>query len=95
MLFDERATYENLTQRFDAGAQLKSTNLTETFDYERFKERYPDAVLLFVIEGDGRLSVFTEDDPPEPGPGDKVIAIVGQVDQDLGEASPTPRAAEH
>lgn len=95
LLFDERATYENLTQRFDAGAQLKSTNLTETFDYERFKERYPDAVLLFVIEGDGRLSVFTEDDPPEPGPGDKVIAIVGQVDQDLGEASPTPRAAEH
>jgi NhaP-type Na+/H+ or K+/H+ antiporter len=95
LLFDERATYGILTQRFDAGADVKSTNLTETFDYERFKERYPDAVPLFVIEENGRLTVFTEEGPAEPGPGDKLIAIVGPVDGDPGGGSASPRPAEH
>ncbi len=75
-LFDPRATYWNLTAVFDAGADVKTTNLTETFDYQTFMDRYPDAIPLFLIGESGRLTVFTAKDPPEPGPGQRLVAVV-------------------
>jgi len=86
-LFDPTATYWNLTARFDAGADVKTTNLTEAFDYEKFRQQYRDAIPLFLIDEDGHLTVFTEKDPPKPGPGDRLMAIVDPV-ADLGEALP-------
>jgi NhaP-type Na+/H+ or K+/H+ antiporter len=75
-LFDATATYWALTARFDAGADVKTTNLTETFDYQTFKQRYPDAIPLFLIGERGRLIVFTTVGPTEPAPGQRLVAIV-------------------
>jgi NhaP-type Na+/H+ or K+/H+ antiporter len=75
-LFDATATYWALTARFDAGADVKTTNLTETFDYQTFKQRYPDAIPLFLIGERGRLTVFTTVGPTEPAPGQRLVAIV-------------------
>ncbi len=75
-VFHSEANYWNLTARFDAGADIKTTNLTETFDFQRFKELYDDAIPLFTIDDDGRLAIFTVDDPLQPGPGQRLIAIV-------------------
>jgi hypothetical protein len=52
-LFDSTANYWNLTARFDAGADVKTTNLTETFDYQTFRQRYPSAIPLFLIGAAG------------------------------------------
>jgi NhaP-type Na+/H+ or K+/H+ antiporter len=86
-LFDQRASYWSLTARFDADAMVKTTNLTEEFDFEKFKDRYPEAIPLFLIGGNGKLAVFTIDDPPEPGPGTRILAVVNRRD----DANKTPR----
>lgn len=79
-LFDPSASYWQLTARFDAGADVKTTNLTETFDYRTFRERYRDAIPLFLIGEGGRLTIFTVKDPPEPGPGQRLVAVVDPRD---------------
>jgi NhaP-type Na+/H+ or K+/H+ antiporter len=75
-LFDQDANYWTLTARFDAGADIKTTNLTEAFDYQTFRQRYPDAIPLFLIGERGRLTVFTTTGPTDPPPGQRVVAIV-------------------
>ncbi len=74
-VFDVTASYWGLTSRFDAGAEVKATNLTDEFNFQRFKERYPDAIPLFLIDATGKLKVFTVLEPPEPVPGTRIIAI--------------------
>ena len=74
-LFDGTASYWGLTARFDAGADVKTMNLTDEFDFEKFKERYPDAIPLFLIDAHGKLTVFTILTPPEPVPGTRIMAI--------------------
>lgn len=87
-VFDSEANYWNLTARFDAGADIKTTNLTETFDFQRFKDLYADAIPLFTIDGDGRLAIFTVDEPPQPGPGQRLIAIVEPLDEPAEVGAP-------
>ena len=74
-LFDETASYWDLTARFDSGAEVKTTNLTDEFDFQRFKERYPDSIPLFLIDGNGKLTVFTVLEPLEPVAGTRIISI--------------------
>jgi len=80
-LFDPRAAYWNLTGRFDGGADVKTTNLTDAFDYETFMSLYRDAIPLFLIGEDGELTIFAAKDPPQPGPGHRLVAIVDPLDE--------------
>jgi len=74
-LFRPDAGYWQLTARFDAGADIKTTRFSETFGYPDFLEQHPDAVPLFVV-GDGRLTVMTVRGAPAPQPGQTIVAIV-------------------
>jgi len=74
-LFDGTASYWDLTARFDAGADVKTTNLTDEFDFQKFKERNPDAIPLFLIDRNGKLTVFTVLAPPAPVAGTRIMAI--------------------
>jgi NhaP-type Na+/H+ or K+/H+ antiporter len=78
-LFDSQATYWALTARFDAGADVKTTNLTEAFDYQTFRDLYQEAVPLFLIDEAGKLTVFTVKDPPDPAPGSRLVAVVNRA----------------
>ncbi len=80
-LFHPEATYWKLTAMFDSGADVKTTYLTEDFDYQRFQELYREAIPLFLIDQNGQLSVFTVSDSPEPAPGHRLIAIVLPVNE--------------
>jgi NhaP-type Na+/H+ or K+/H+ antiporter len=75
-LFDPAATYWQLTARFDSGADVKTTNLTEAFDFQTFMSRYPNAIPLFLIGENGTLTIFTIKDPPEPKPGQRLVAVI-------------------
>jgi hypothetical protein len=92
LLFGADATFWDLAARFERGATVKSTNLTEQFGYEEFRERYgPGALLLFAIR-DGTLTVATEDQPMEPGAGQTLVALVDAPE--AGAEAPRPRAPE-
>ncbi len=76
-LFGRGITYNYLSSRFDAGAVVKTTSLTPEFDYQAFKEYYgKSAIPLFLIDGNGKLTVFTRDNPLKPQPGQKVISLI-------------------
>jgi NhaP-type Na+/H+ or K+/H+ antiporter len=74
-LFRPDAGYWQLTARFDSGADIKTTKLSEAFGYSAFLEQHPDAVPLFVVD-DGRLTVMTVRGAPAPQPGQTIVAIV-------------------
>jgi NhaP-type Na+/H+ or K+/H+ antiporter len=82
LLFAPDMTYSQLTQRFAAGAVVKTTKLTGQFDYDDFLARYGStAVPLLLIDETGNLRVFTTDQELFPRPGETLISLVAPTDQ--------------
>ena len=75
-LFATGADYDGLSARFAAGADVKSTNITEEFNFESFKEAYPEAIPICLLDASGNVTLSTVKDPPEPRPGQRLLAIV-------------------
>jgi hypothetical protein len=76
MLFGSELTFTHLSRRFAGEARLKTTTLSEEFDYDAFRELYGEsAAPLFVLEGK-TLRVATGRDSLSPKPGHTVIALV-------------------
>jgi len=85
LLFSPRATYGSLARRFASGATIKTTELTEEFDYDAFNKYYGELALpLFLIEGE-KMTIFTAENPPKPRPGQKLISIIKPEKQKEGE----------
>jgi len=76
-LFAHEANFQFLTNRFFSGWIIKSTKLTESFDYAAFQQHYgQEALPLFLIHENGNLLVCTAEGSPEPKPGQAIIALV-------------------
>lgn len=70
-------TYRDFEQWYREGATVKATQLTEEFGLDHLRARYEwGAVPLFLLRGNGRLEVFSEDGGLRAGPGDVVISYV-------------------
>jgi NhaP-type Na+/H+ or K+/H+ antiporter len=77
ILFAPNATYDYLTEQFATGAAIKTTELTEEFNYDAFKEYYGKSALpLFLIDQNEKLTIFTAENPPKPKPGQKLISLI-------------------
>lgn len=75
-LFGPDATYAELARRTSAGWSVRSTPLTDTFDFEAWREHHgPDALPLLRVE-EGRLAVFTADDTPALASGSVLVGLV-------------------
>lgn len=73
---------EELLTRARRG-EVKSTPLTETFDFEAFTEHYGErAQALLCVTAKGRVRVLCEERPPQPG--EKLISVIDAS----GEAEP-------
>jgi hypothetical protein len=82
-LFDGQLTTQKIEHRLNQGAIIKKTSLGDEFDFEDFQERYgPSAVILFVMNRRGGLSVCTAEEPPAPESGDTLIALVPEIAAD-------------
>ena len=93
ILFGSEHTFADLERRFDSGAELRRTNLTEEFGYEQFLERFAGAAVpMFLVRKNGSMRVFTEDLKPTPEPGDRLVSLVLEADEGAG-SSATERAA--
>ncbi len=82
LLFGQGIGYTYLASRFAQGAVIKTTKLTQEFDYDAFQKLYgEEAIPLFAIAQNGNLVVFTKDSPPTPRPGQTLISLVDSVDE--------------
>ena len=90
LLFSPEATYAEMTRRYQGGAQVKATPLTDTFDYEALQARYGERALpLFVVTESGGLRVVEASDMPRPKAGQYVVSLVAEI-----EEPPRPPGAE-
>lgn len=84
-LFGKGVSFSKLGSLIAQGAQPKTTNLTETFTFADYQERYGNRALpLFACDEKGSAFVFTTDQTFEPKADWQIIALV----------SPEPKTEE-
>lgn len=76
VLFAEEASYDELDRRFAAGHIIKATTITEEFTLEKFRQTYPETLILFLVDAAKTLTVVTTDAEVSPASGDTIIALV-------------------
>ncbi|MCI0777331.1 MAG: cation:proton antiporter [Chloroflexi bacterium] len=77
ILFGTRATHEYVSERVADGAIVKSTTLSEEFDYDDFVAMYgDDALRLFIVTEAGELTVVSADATPTVKAGQTLISLV-------------------
>lgn len=93
LLFGAGITYQELQRRFNEGAKVKRTRLTEEFGLADFAAQYgPEALTLFIASDDGTLTVMSTDTTEKPKPRQWLISLVYPIAEDkvpAGAATPT------
>ena len=81
-LFGEGINYFHLSSLFDNGWILKSTRLSENFNFEAMKNHYGENLItFFLIDTNNRLIISTIENPVKPKSGDLLIALVLEREQ--------------
>jgi len=76
-LFGENVTHTMLASLIGQGAEIRGTQLTETFDYASYCEKYGKGLIpLFALDGRGELRVFYVGGELEPAPGWTVVSLL-------------------
>lgn len=79
ILFSPEATYAALEERVARGDILKTTKLSDTFNFEEFKKMHgEDALPLFAVTEDNKVRIITADKPFEAKAGLRLVALVRQ-----------------
>lgn len=76
LLFTSEATYSNLARKFGEGAVIKKTPITEEFTFEDFKSLYGERAMPMFLIRNGELVPFAHDNVPTPQPGQQLVALV-------------------
>jgi len=77
VLFGNEITFSKLASLIAQGAKAKRTKLSESFDYEAYKEQYGKrATPLFAINDKKRLYFFTASDSIVPEQGWTILSLV-------------------
>lgn len=76
-LFGKDATYSVLSRRFQDGAVVKRTSITEEFNIERLRSVYGESVLpIVLVTESGMLQPYATESRPTPRAGDTLLSIV-------------------
>jgi NhaP-type Na+/H+ or K+/H+ antiporter len=77
LAFGQKVNFAHLAKRFAQGAVIKTTRLTQEFDFDAFQFLYGmSAILLFLISETGELIVPTVNIPLTPKPGQLLVSLV-------------------
>ena len=76
-LFGEEITYGQIASLLRQGAEIKSTQLSDEYDYEAYiSNRTEQLIPLFASDQRGRLYIFTSEKEITPEPGWSVISLI-------------------
>lgn len=79
LLFGDDVTYSELVRMVSKGRQVKTTTLTEEFDWDTYWEKYGESRLqLFVIDAKGIAKPFTANNDLKPAIGSIVLALAAE-----------------
>ena len=75
-LFGEDVSYSELVNKVAKGREVKSTTLTEEFDWDTYQSKYKQSRLpLFEIDSQGHIKPFTVDNDPSPSTGSTILVL--------------------
>ena len=76
-LFGEDITHGVLASWIRNGAEIRTTQLGEEFQFEQYREQYgEDCIPLFAIDDKGRLQPFTVENEPVPQSGWTIMSLI-------------------
>jgi hypothetical protein len=77
ILFGSKFNYDFLTDKFSQNATVKSTPITEEFDFDDFQKKHTEGnvIPLFLIRDKKYLKIFTDKSTPNPQPQDVLISL--------------------
>lgn len=79
VLFNKDASWSKLASLIGQGAKVRSTTLSEQYDFEAFRASQDNQdILLFGLDERGKLKVFSSHQELAPGPGWTVISLVNE-----------------
>jgi NhaP-type Na+/H+ or K+/H+ antiporter len=83
ILFGTNYSYYYLLRRFNQNSKIKSTPITEEYDYKKFlgENGGNEVVPMFLISRDKNLFVYTSENKPDPKPGQTLISLVPKDSQ--------------
>mgnify|MGYP001457556255 CR=1 FL=1 len=77
LLFGSSVTYASMVRMLSEDGVVKSTLITESFDFNHYMEKHADKTLpLFAIDPKGILHLFTTDESVAVAPGWTLVALV-------------------
>jgi len=93
--FGDKATFVDLSRRLARGAEIRQTNISETFGFEHFGEKYGDrATPLFALDPKGKVEVFTGENGVVPKAGWVVLAMIDPDPTEIPKRSAKTGAAK-
>ncbi|MCS3904278.1 CPA1 family monovalent cation:H+ antiporter [Methylohalomonas lacus] len=93
-LFGEDVTHAMLASWIRAGAELRTTSLTDSFDFDAYLDEYRDRCIpLFAVDEKNVLHVFTSADTVEPESGWDIMGLIAPKDAGLSYSPKRPEEA--
>ena len=90
VLFGEDITYSKLASLMSKGAEIRSTLLTEEFDFDVYRKKYGNrAIPLFALTPKGKLECFVVGGKLTPQPGWTVIGLIQPEEKNSRESGLT------
>ena len=78
VLFSGNISLEMLQERVARGDDLKTTRLSEEFDFENYRKQHPSSLPVLATDESGHVHFPVVDNAFDPKPGWSVIAMVKQ-----------------
>jgi NhaP-type Na+/H+ or K+/H+ antiporter len=76
LLFGQDITYAKLASLLSKGAKIRSTTLTEDFDFDAYRAKHgKGAIPLFAVKPRGSLHIFTAGDETKPAKDWTIISL--------------------
>ena len=89
-LFGENVSYSGLASKVISGCEVKSTTLTEEFDWAMYQSKYQESRLsLFEIDPKGRILPFIVGRELSPSAGSTIIALESRPSQQVADKPST------
>ncbi len=83
-LFGKDISHAMLASWLRAGAELHTTQLSESFGFDEYLDKYHDRCIpLFALDSNIELSVFTADQQPEPDAGWMIVSLIAPENSGL------------
>lgn len=79
-LFGKDITFSKLMSLYAQGYRCKSTNLSDDFNFESFKEKNPSSIVMFAVTPQNELQVMVENGNVVPKSGWKLISFSPPMD---------------